>query len=69
MNRDEQLTDNSPCPIGKHKGTDMEDVPASWLVCYYNAYLALHKADTFNKPLITYIEDNMDVLEKELKKK
>lgn len=69
MNHEEQLTDSSPCPIGKHKGRDMEAIPASWLVWYYNAYLAKGKADTFNKPVIAYIEDNLDVLEKELKKK
>lgn len=26
-----KLTDNDPCPIGKHKGERMIDVPASWL--------------------------------------
>ena len=54
----EVLDDLSPMPFGKHKGTPMQDVPASylhWLWC-----------EGCNNPqLKSYIERNLSSLKKE----
>lgn len=55
------LTDTSPMPFGKYKGDDMEDVPASYLLWLYDN-------NKCNKAVKDYIEDNMDVLKKEIQK-
>lgn len=55
-----KLTDESLMPFGKHKGEKMEDVPATYLMWLY-------ENDKCNQPVREYIEDNMDVLEKEVR--
>lgn len=54
------LNDNSPMPYGKYQGREMANVPAEHL-------LWLWENDKCCKDVREYIEDNMDVLEKELK--
>ena len=62
------LTDESPMPFGKHKGTEMANVPADYL-------LWLWKKQGTSKPfgeeaaaVQRYIIDNLDVLKKEVEK-
>lgn len=47
-------------PFGKHKGKEMEDVPADYL-------LWLHKEGCENLEVQEYIRENLDVLYKEIK--
>lgn len=55
-----KLTDNSPMPFGKHKGTQMANVPASYLIWLYDN-------DKCSVEVREYIEDNLDVLKQEVK--
>jgi len=56
------LTDESLMPFGAHKGKPLIDVPASYLIWLYDN-------NKTGKELKEYIEDNMQVLKQELKKK
>lgn len=56
------LTDNDLMPFGKYKGEKLANVPASYLLWLYDN-------NKCNKYLREYIEDNMDVLNEEVKKK
>jgi hypothetical protein len=57
----EPLTDETVLSFGEHKGKRLIDVPASWLIWYYEA------PDDFikNKWLFEYIRDNYEALQKE----
>jgi uncharacterized protein (DUF3820 family) len=55
------LNDNSPMPFGKYKGEKMANVPADYLMWLYNEIKC-------NKDVRDYIEDNLDVLEQEIKR-
>ena len=55
------MKDTDPMPYGKHQGIAMANVPAEYL-------LWLYKEKKASKPVKQYIEDNMDVLKKEVKK-
>jgi len=55
------LTDESPMPYGKHKGVAMANVPADYLLYMYNQ-------DMLTEEVSAYVEDNMDVLEQEVRK-
>lgn len=50
-----ELTDESIMTFGKFKDQKLANIPSWWLLWWYNE----------NKPLFDYIEDNMEVLEKE----
>jgi uncharacterized protein (DUF3820 family) len=55
------MTDNTIITFGKHRGKKLVDVPANWL---------LYAWDNFDRhgnreELMDYIEDNLDVIEKE----
>ena len=54
-----ELTDTSIMYFGKYKGRELQDVPAQYL-------LWLHEFGNPDKKLRIYIEDNMDVLQKEM---
>lgn len=54
------LEDNSLMPYGKHKGTPMGEIKADYL-------LWLYVNDKTNKEVRAYIEENLDVLNKEAK--
>lgn len=50
-----ELNDNSTMAFGKFKGDKLANVDSGWLLWWYNQ----------NKPLMDYIEDNMEILKKE----
>jgi uncharacterized protein (DUF3820 family) len=56
------INDKSPMPYGKYKGTPMCNVPADYL-------LWLYENQKFNREVRIYIEDNMQALKQEIKKK
>lgn len=59
MSNAEKLHDGSPMPIGKYRGTAMEDVPADYLLYFY-------REGKITRPeLLEYVEDNLQVLELE----
>lgn len=49
------LTDDSPMPFGKYKGTRMEDVPANYL-------LWLHNQNCQHVEVAQYIRENLTAL-------
>lgn len=56
----EELTDESIMPFGKHKGTKLANVPADYLLFYYQNY-------KLSATLKKYIEDNMDSIKQEIR--
>lgn len=61
-----KLTDYSPMPWGAHKNTPMINVPAAYLLyCRKNFY---NNQLQPQHPVSVYIEDNLDVLQSEIKK-
>lgn len=54
------MEDTDLMPWGIHKGKEMQDVPASYL-------LYLHDADKCDGPVKKYIESNMNALIQEVK--
>ncbi|MFK2681118.1 putative quorum-sensing-regulated virulence factor [Bacteroides fragilis] len=62
------LTDESPMPFGKHKGEKMANVPASYLLWIYDEWtLPSPRFGFVHKEVKEYIEENLDVLKKEVK--
>lgn len=61
-----KLSDLDKMPFGKHKGTAMQDVPASYLHWLWtnDADPMRHKVAT--DPVADYIQRNMDALKDEL---
>jgi uncharacterized protein (DUF3820 family) len=57
-------TDKTLMPFGKFKGTPLEEVPASYLIWWYESPSDYKK----NEDLMEYIKENWDGLQKELKK-
>ena len=55
------LTDNSLMPFGKHKGTKMANVPASYLIWIY-------ENNKCSIEVIKYVRENLDVLKEESKR-
>jgi uncharacterized protein (DUF3820 family) len=55
------MEDTDLMPWGIHKGKEMQDVPASYLVW-------LLEENKCSGDVKLYIEDNLDVLRKEIKK-
>ena len=53
-----RLEDGSRMPWGKHAGTRMVDVPASYL-------LRMYDLGTLFGPVRVYVEENLDVLREE----
>lgn len=56
------LNDDSLMPWGKYKGTKMANVPADYLQWLYDN-------DKCSGNVKAYIEDNLDVIELEIKRK
>ena len=52
--------DDTLMPFGVHQGKRLEDVPAWYLLYIYD------KKPNLDKRMREYIEDNMDVLQKEV---
>ena len=66
-----KLTDDSQMPFGQHKGRKMEDVPAQYLMYLWGENSNKFKDGKIpeDRPLfgvMEYIEDNLDVLKKEI---
>jgi uncharacterized protein (DUF3820 family) len=62
------LTDESIMPFGKHKGKEMANVPASYLLWIYDEWTLPNPRFGFvHQEVKTYIEENLDVLKKEVK--
>ncbi len=55
------MTDNDLMPYGQHKGKEMINVPADYL-------LWLYENNKAKEPVLSYIKDNMDALKFEIKK-
>lgn len=55
------LTDTDKMPFGKHIGTPMQDVPASYLHWLWSD----GKKEDMHCPVAAYIRENMDALAKE----
>jgi uncharacterized protein (DUF3820 family) len=55
------LNDNSLMPFGKYKGTEMANVPASYLIWIY-------ENNKCSLEVIKYVRDNLDVLTEEVKR-
>lgn len=55
----QELTDESPMPWGKHKGVAMANVPANYLLYFYDKG-ELHDA------VKTYVRENEDALRLEV---
>lgn len=64
-----QFTDETPMPIGTHKGKPMSEVPDDYLRWFWNEnreqYLNDEKLSDVTKSLMDYIEDNLDSIEVE----
>jgi len=56
------LYDENPMPFGKYKGEKMANVPATYLMWLYDE-------NKCNKEVRDYIEDNLEVLKTEIKRK
>ncbi len=56
-----KLSDDSLMPFGKYKGTKMANVPASYLRWLYDN-------NKCNGSVKDYIEDNLDVIDVEIKR-
>jgi len=56
------LTDKSPMPYGRHKGVEMANVPASYLMWLY-------ENDKCTDEVRDYIEDNFEVIQIEINNK
>lgn len=56
-----KLTDESLMPFGKYKGEKMANVPASYLIWLYDE-------NKCNRNVREYIEDNLDVIQEEIKR-
>ena len=65
-----KLTDESLMPFGKYKGEKMVNVPASYLMWIYDEWTLPNPRFGFAyKDVKVYIEENLDVLQEEIKKK
>ncbi len=62
---EEQLTDLSPMPFGKHKGELLQEVPPSYLLWLYDNDTGLWCDKTRNQPIKKYIENSWDALLKD----
>lgn len=58
----DKFTDDTKMPFGKHQGKRMEEVPADYLLELYEK-----DKDFIREGLRLYIEDNLDVLHKQIK--
>jgi len=56
------LTDESPMPFGKHKGTKMANVPAKYLVW---AKQKMYANNDESRAVLKYVWANWDAIEKE----
>ena len=64
-----KMNDNTPMPFGKHKGKAMVEVPASYLLWYWNEHEGQSTVGMYpdKRNVLKYIEENLDVLKKEVR--
>lgn len=60
------LTDESPMPFGKHWGTKMANVPASYLLWFREN--TQRNQGPMGRAVLKYIEENLEVIKSQLKK-
>jgi uncharacterized protein (DUF3820 family) len=60
------LTDESPMPFGKYKGTEMVNVPASYLIWLYDQRPGMKPWGEEAEAVRNYTIENYDALKKEL---
>lgn len=60
-----KLTDDSPIPFGKHKGTLMKDVPASYLDWFAGVFDS-NKATPDAMKVMAYIKKHRSAIDMEL---
>lgn len=60
-----RLHDTDPMPFGRHKGTPMQDVPASYFHWLWTNEKDPMRLKTKVDPVAAYIRDSLDVLKKE----
>lgn len=65
------ITDKTIMTFGKHQGLEMQDVPASWLLWFREKQLEKidnnERLSARDREMLDYIEDNYQVLLKEVK--
>lgn len=64
-----KLTDETIMPWGKYKGEELQDVPAGYLVWLVSEIQSSIKRSSFQNGLVVYVEENKDVLLKEINEK
>jgi uncharacterized protein (DUF3820 family) len=64
-----ELYDNSKMPIGKFKDVEMIDVPAEYLLKVHEENQGKEIKSEDLKSVMEYIEDNLDVLKEEIRRK
>jgi Putative quorum-sensing-regulated virulence factor len=60
-----KLTDKSLMPFGKHRGTEMANVPASYLMWLFEGWEETPPKTAEAKQVLEYVEANKDLLERE----
>ena len=55
------LTDTSPMPFGQYKGTEMANVPDTYLKYLYSSYKNQVVSQQM-RDVISYIEENIDAI-------
>lgn len=62
------FTDEHPIPFGKHRGTKLANVPASYLLWLWENSTEHDRTKGFYKGVFKYIEDNLEGLKQEVKR-
>lgn len=60
-----ELSDTSPMPFGQHRGTPMQDVPASYLHYLFTMGLNNNNSNDSRGQVANYIRKNLDALKQE----
>lgn len=61
------LTDESPMPFGKHKGTAMANVPADYLLWMWNKQGSTKPFGEAAQAVMDYITENLEALKQEVR--
>ncbi len=63
-----ELTDHSLMPFGKHRGTEMANVPGDYLMWLFEQWEEKPPNTPEQRQVLEYIERNKDTLENERRK-
>ena len=70
MNKFTRVGDSTVMPWGKHKGKEVADVPASYLIWLEGEWRKRGiKPNAFTNGLMVYINENRQVIEKQAREK